>query len=344
MGELKDLGLLQLAYNMSKNDKPITLDYTNAIASSYNHDARALNVVNVNNLVPVKFGKVQVQYITSGNGAGQVGQADYYSTGVYQETSIICRGDSLGFAHKTTINFANRTPASLAGKAFVLHDNGGAVNIWFNVDFANTEPAVPGTYRSITVNLLSSQNSETIAQKVVLALAADPSFLGVSSLTYVIISSSSSGIKPDSYDFNTQLFIKNTAGSPPQTLNNRYFLINSAENANQYYVWYNVNGAGTNPAVPGKTGIMVAISSGYSANQVAAATKTALDTTNKFITNISGDTLDVSNQLVGASDPAKENDTGFVIFVQRFGEARQLLASITITYDVDCNIVAVERL
>jgi hypothetical protein len=89
---------------------------------------------------------------------------------------------------------------------------------------------------------------------------------------------------------------------------------------------------------------MVAISSGYSAAQVAAATKTVLDATNKFITNISGDTLEVSNQLVGISDPAKENDTGFLIFVQKFGEARQLLASIVITYDVDCNITSAERL
>jgi hypothetical protein len=329
---------------MSKNDKPSPLDYTNSITSAYNHDARALNVVNVNNLVPVRFGKVEVQYITSGNGAGQVGRADYYSTGVYQETSIICRGDSLGFAHKTTINFIGRTPASLAGKAIVLHDDGGAVNVWFNVDFANSQPTVPGTYRAIAINLLSSQDSETIAKKVVQALAMDPSFLGVYSLTYVIISSSSSGIKPDSYDFNTQLFLKNTSGSPPQTLNNRYFFINSAENANQYYVWYNVNGTGTNPSVSGKTGIMVAISSGYSANQVAAATKAALDTTNKFITNINGDTLEVSNQLVGPSDPAKENDTGFVIFVQKSGEARQLLASVVIAYDADCNIVSAERL
>lgn len=328
----------------SKNEKTTKLDYTNAITAAYNDDAHALNVVNVNSLVPVRFGKVEVQYISSGNGAGQVGQADYYSNGAYQETRIVFRGDNLGSAHKTTINFVNRTPASLAGKAIVLYDNGGAVNVWFNVDFANSQPSVPGTYRAIAVNLLSSQDPDTVAKKVAQAMAMDSSFLGVYSLTYVIISSSSAGARSDSYDFNTQLFLKNTAGTNSQTLNNKYFFINSAANANEYYVWYNVNSTGTDPLIPGKTGLMVAISSGYSATQVASATKTVLEATNKFITNINGDTLEVVNQLVGISDPAKENDTGFLIFVQKSGEARQLLASIVITYDVDCNIISAERL
>ena len=69
----------------SKNEKTTQLDYTNAITAAYNDEAHALNVVNVNSLVPVRFGKVEVQYIASGNGAGQVGQADYYSNGVIKK-------------------------------------------------------------------------------------------------------------------------------------------------------------------------------------------------------------------------------------------------------------------
>lgn len=329
---------------MSGNKKNTQLDYTNAITAAYDDEAKALSVVNVNSLVPVRFGKVQVQYIASGNGAGQVGQADYYSNGVYQETKIVCRGDNLGSAHKTTINFVNRTPASLAGKAIVLYDNGGAVNVWFNVDFANSQPTVPGTYRAIAINLLSSQDPDTVAKKVAQAMAMDSSFLAVYTMAYIIISSSSSGARSDSYDFNTQLFLKNTAGTNSQTLNNKYFFINSATNANQYYVWYNVSGTGADPLISGKIGLMVAISSGYSASQIATVTKTVLESTSKFITNINGDTLEVANQLVGISDPAKENDTGFLVFVQKSGEARQLLASIVITYDVDCNITSAERL
>ena len=85
---------------MEKNDKPTTLDYTNAITSSHNEKAKALNVIAVNSLVPVRFGKVELEYITSGNGEGEVGKADYYSNGVYQETRVVTRGDKLGTAQR----------------------------------------------------------------------------------------------------------------------------------------------------------------------------------------------------------------------------------------------------
>lgn len=50
----------------------------------------------------------------------------------------------------------------------------------------------------------------------------------------------------------------------------KYFLINSAGNVNQYYVWFNVNGGNSDPAPVGLTGIQVAILSGDNATQVAA--------------------------------------------------------------------------
>jgi hypothetical protein len=329
---------------MQKNHVPTSLDYTNAITSAHNEEHKALDVIAVNSLVPVRFGKVELEYITSGNGEGEVGRADYYSNGAYQETKIITRGDKLGSAHKTTISFINRTPSSLAGKAFVIHDNGGAVKVWYNVDFTNTEPNVPDTYRSIEVNLFGTNDHETIANKTSLALNMDGQFISIYSMYYIIISSISAGVKPDSYDFNTSLYIKNTSGTDPVTLNNKYFYINSALNANQYYVWYNVNGTGVDPLIVGKTGIMVAIPSGCSPTIVAQNTKTALDATNKFITNINSDTLVVTNNLIGATDLAVDVNTGFLHFVQKLGENRQLLVSLVMVYDVDCNILSVERL
>jgi len=168
----------------SKNYKASGLDYTNAITDSHNEDSKALNVVAANNLVPSRFGKVDLTYITSGLGAGNVGQARYYSDGVYQETRIQTRGDSLGTAHKTTLNFINKTPSFLSGKSFVVYDNAGAVKVWFNVDFSSTEPVVSNTYRSIVVNLLSSHTSEVIASRTAQAFAMDASFVAVYSLYY----------------------------------------------------------------------------------------------------------------------------------------------------------------
>jgi len=329
---------------MSKNDTPSSLDYTNAITSSHNEEDKALNVVAVNNLVPARYGKVVLSYYTNGPSAGNVKEAQYYSNGVYQETKIMFRGDDVGSAHKTTISFINRTPASLAGKSFVVNDSVGEVKVWFNVDFSNTEPNVPGTYRSIVVNLLGTQDHETVAKKVALALSMDAQFLAVYSLYYVIISSSSVGVKPDSYDIDTGLFIKNTKGIDPETLNSKYFFINSATNANQYYVWYNVNGTGVNPSLPGKTGLMVAISTGSSAEVVCQNTNAVLEATGKFITNINGDTLVVTNNLIGVTTFASDTNTGFLIFVQKAGENRELLVTLVMQYNSQGNITSVERL
>ncbi len=329
---------------MSKNEKPSTLDYTNAITSSHNEEAKALNVINVNSLVPTRFGKVEVDYITSGFGVGEIGTVRYYSNGAYQETKVITRGDKLGSAHKTTISFINRTPTSLDGKAFILYDNGGAVKVWFNVDFGSTEPIVPGTYRSIAVNLLSGNDHETVAKKTALALSIDSQFLAVYSLYYIIISSSTTGTKSDSKDFNTSLFIKNTAGIDPITLNNKYFYINSATNTDEYYVWYNVNGTGVDPAISGKIGVMVTISTGLTAQAVAQATKTTLDTLGDFITNIDSDTLLITNKLIGVTDLAQDVNTGFLFFVQKEGQGRDLLVTLNLSYSNTNDIISVERL
>lgn len=329
---------------MSKNDERSSLDYTNAITDVHNEDSSALDVINVNSLVPERFGRIEFTYVTSGAASGEISSARYYSNGAYQETRLVARGDSVGSAHKTTINFINRTPASLAGKSFVVYDNGGAVNVWFNVDFAYSAPVVPGTYRNIAVNLLSSHDSETIANKVALAMDIDAQFIAVYSTYYVIISSASAGVKQNSYDINTGLYLKNTAGTDPQTLNSKYFFINSALNANQYYVWYNVGGTGVNPAIPGKTGLMVSIPLGCSAQVVAQNTKTVLDATTKFITNIDSDTLIITNVLIGVTAPAQEQNTGFLVFVQRLGENRQLLATLVMSYNTQGNLSSVERL
>lgn len=328
----------------SKNYKASGLDYTNAITDSHNEDSKALNVVAVNNLVPSRFGKVDLTYITSGLGAGNVGQARYYSDGVYQETRIQTRGDSLGTAHKTTLNFINKTPSFLSGKSFVVYDNVGAVKVWFNVDFSSTEPVVSNTYRSIVVNLLSSHTSEVIASRTAQAFSMDASFVAVYSLYYTIISSSSSGEKLDSYDINTSLAIKNTKGISPIPLNNKYFFMNSALNEVEYYVWYNVAGLGTDPAISGKTGIQVNIPNGASAQIVAQNTKIALDMVDKFITNINEDTLIVSNVKIGITSITLDVDTDFYIYTYKVGKNRELIVILEMTYDSEGNVTSVERL
>lgn len=326
------------------NRKANTLDYTNSLTQGFNEQNKAFDTVNVNNLVPVRYGKILLTYVLSGFGAGKIETAAYYSDGVYQETKIITRGNNLGSAHKTTLNFVNRTPASLAGRSLVVYDNAGAVLIWFNVNGANTAPVVPATYRSIEIALLSTDSHEIVAQKTSAKISLDASFVSLYTSYFIVISSLTTGVKPNSYDVNTLLTVRNTSGSAPLTLNNTYFFINSALNANQYYFWINVSGTGTDPLIAGKTGVMVAITSTSSSSQVAAAIKTALDSTSKFITNIEGDILSISNNRIGVTASFQENTAGFSIINSKAGEDRELLATLLLTYNASNCISSVERI
>lgn len=58
--------------------------------------------------------------------------------------------------------------------------------------------------------------------------------------------------------------------------NNKWWIFYTAGNLRGYYVWYNINAAGTDPAVAGLTGIEVAGATGATATTLGGATRTAV--------------------------------------------------------------------
>lgn len=73
---------------------------------------------------------------------------------------------------------------------------------------------------------------------------------------------------------------------------------------NGFYIWHNVNGAGTDPALAGKTGIVVAIPTGETANNVAIAHKAAVAAAAgglKFSTSGAGAQVIITNLNKGAA-------------------------------------------
>jgi hypothetical protein len=79
-----------------------------------------------------------------------------------------------------------------------------------------------------------------------------------------------------------------------------YFLVNSANDETKYYVWYNKDGGGGDPALLGYTGIAVVISTGNTNVQVATATAAALNAAASFNSESSSFTVIVRNVLEGA--------------------------------------------
>jgi len=67
-----------------------------------------------------------------------------------------------------------------------------------------------------------------------------------------------------------------------------YFFLNSANDLNKYYVWYNVEGGNTDPAVSGRTGIQVYVLAADTAAQVASKTAAYIGAVSEDFTATTG--------------------------------------------------------
>lgn len=87
-------------------------------------------------------------------------------------------------------------------------------------------------------------------------------------------------------EVQTVTTVADVAGS----LNSKYFVFYDAGNAHGYYVWYNINSAGVDPAVAGLTGIQVAGATAATANTLATATRAAINAVSGIAVVASGAT------------------------------------------------------
>jgi len=113
------------------------------------------------------------------------------------------------------------------------------------------------------------------------------------------------------------------------SLNNTYFLLNDANNVHKYYVWFNINSAGTDPAIPGRTGVPITGATNASAATLGGAVATAiaaLNSTNSFTTS-GTTTVTVTNKVAGPSTAMVDGaaPTGFT-FTQTAGLGAQTVA------------------
>lgn len=92
-----------------------------------------------------------------------------------------------------------------------------------------------------------------------------------------------------------------------------HFLLSSAGDATLYYVWFNVDGLGVDPAPAGRTGIEVAITSGDTDDQVATALAAAVDGEIDFDAIATNEVVVITNADVGFATSISDVDTGLVI-------------------------------
>lgn len=126
-------------------------------------------------------------------------------------------------------------------------------------------------------------------------------------------------------DDAAQVATVTTVADVSSSLNNCYFLLYSASNAAQYYVHFNVGGAGSDPSLSGMTAIAVAIAANATANDVASAVQAAVDAVGAFGASVSSNVVTITNAANGyASGPYDGGSgvaTGFTFAVTTNGDA-----------------------
>jgi hypothetical protein len=134
----------------------------------------------------------------------------------------------------------------------------------------------------------------------------------------------SNGVVTENYTFVTGLqevteieCVADTTNS----LNGKYFTLNTAYDAKKYYVWYKTTGgAEDDPEVTGRTGIKVLIETDDTVNTVALKTaETLARYINDFDISVDTDTITVTNLEAGPCTNAGAGDSGFVVTVTTNG-------------------------
>jgi hypothetical protein len=131
-------------------------------------------------------------------------------------------------------------------------------------------------------------------------------------LTYV----GSTGESDDAPDYTTQLgaavaeITEITFPAGAAITSGQYFTLYSGRDETAYYVWFNVDGGGGDPAPFNKVGIEVSISSADSAPAVATTVENQILATGDFLTSTTGAVLELEAAVFGPCTDAANFDVG----------------------------------
>lgn len=130
--------------------------------------------------------------------------------------------------------------------------------------------------------------------------------------------------------------VADVAGS----LNDTYFLFSSRRI--DYYVWMNVNSAGTDPTVADKVGVEIAVATGATAATIATAIYTALDALSDVSAVDDTGSLTVTLDEAGATTAPADSGTptGFTFAVTTAGVAGTVTSDVVGTVTLPSYTVA----
>lgn len=171
------------------------------------------------------------------------------ASGAAGDTAVVKGVTLTAVDHRETSNitYAADSSGSLNSKFFTFQEQSGINKyyVWFNINSAGVDPAVAGAV-GIEVAGATGASAATLATATVTAANAG----AASSIT----------------------FSADVSGS----LNSKFFTFAKYKGTQGYYVWFNINGAGVDPAPAGLQGIQIAAATGASAASLATAAYAAI--------------------------------------------------------------------
>jgi len=115
------------------------------------------------------------------------------------------------------------------------------------------------------------------------------------------------------------------------SLNNKYFNLYSGRDEIKFYVWYNVNSVGVDPAIPNSTGIEIQLNTNDIDIIVAAATQLTLNSRPEFEVTRINNKIRIITREYGVTTNTSDVDTGFNIQTAQDGN-EELIKNIQLTY------------
>lgn len=259
--------------------------------------------------------------------------------GEFEQTTITCVADTGAF-EEVVVNVPS-TAAAAQGDYFILTDTGVGTKeaFWLDIDADGTAPvgaAFLAADIQTEVDIVTGGTAIDNAAALVLAFLGQTGYAAVDNLdgtvtfTQTLVGNVTNAAKHNFEDTGDGSFtFSGEVNGAASNLNDSYFTFSNANDAVDYYAWYNVNGEGTDPAVASTTGIEVAIAAGATDSDVASATRTALAAAaDMTITGATNQAI-LTNDLMGPSTDTADGAaaTGFTINKDNDGVASNLLDS-----------------
>lgn len=310
-------------------------DFGSVLKDSHHKILHALDVNQVNSLIPSKYSKVNV----TRDDCGLITKIEYQGLGKQEIFNTLVREYPLGKAEITTFPFTLQSPELLDTKYVLLYDDVGSVGIQFRLDGGSL--ATTGADRDIICDIVTGDTTANLTTKFSTTLDSDSKFSGSIVATLAIIQSSTVGNKTNATGGDTSMTPSITDGV--DSLLGKLFYIYQHDNVAKDAFYYTIDGSGVEPTNVGETATAIDISNSDSKSIIATKSSAVVNLNDYLTSTADGDSFLVTYNIAGNSTGLEAATSGFTSNTIQEGTDLTNVATILLTYDTCGNISCIER-